>query len=246
MNTDVNEGQLKRTLKLRHVIFIGLAYMAPLAVFDTFGIVSDITNGHVPAAYVLITIAVLFTAYSYGRMVKVYPTSGSAYTYTRKTMNSYLGFLVGWVALLDYLFLPMINALLSSIYLSAAFPNVPPWIWIFATIVITTGLNLADIKLAVLVNYFMVIIEFLVAILFVVFTIRGIINTEDGKLFSAMPFFSGDMSFSNIFAGASVLALSFLGFDAVTTLSEETVEPKKTYLRRSSLLLLWRVSFLSQ
>ena len=227
-NMDAHGGQLKRTLKLRHVIFIGLAYMAPLAVFDTFGIVSDITKGHVPAAYVLITIAVLFTAYSYGQMVKVYPTSGSAYTYTRKTMNSYLGFLVGWVALLDYIFLPMINALLSSIYLSAAFSNVPPWIWILATIVITTGLNLADIKLAVIVNYFMVIIEFLVAILFVFFTIRGIINAEDGKLFSATPFFSGEMSFSNIFAGASILALSFLGFDAVTTLSEETIEPKKT------------------
>ncbi|ASN06227.1 APC family permease [Virgibacillus necropolis] len=228
IDTTVNEGQLKRTLKLRHVIFIGLAYMAPLAVFDTFGIVSEITNGHVPAAYVLITIALLFTAYSYGKMVKVYPSAGSAYTYTRKTMNSHIGFLVGWVALLDYLFLPMINALLSSIYMSAVFPDVPPWIWIFATIIFTTVLNIAGIKLAVVANYFMVIVEFLVAVIFVILTIRGIVNAEAGSLFTMTPFFTEGMSFSAVFAGASILALSFLGFDAVTTLSEETIDPKKT------------------
>lgn len=82
--TDDGEGQLKRSLKLRHVVFIGLAYMSPLAVFDTFGIISDITSGHVPAAYLLIIIAILFTAYSYGRMVKKYPSAGSVYTYKGK------------------------------------------------------------------------------------------------------------------------------------------------------------------
>ncbi|TCP27824.1 putrescine:proton symporter (AAT family) [Scopulibacillus darangshiensis] len=223
----VNEGQLKRSLKLRHVVFIGLAYMSPLAVFDTFGIVSEITNGHVPAAYILVTVAILFTAYSYGRMVKVYPSSGSAYTYTRKTINAHLGFLVGWAALLDYLFLPMINALLSSIYLSAVFPNVPAWIWILATIVITTALNLVGVKLAVIVNYLMVIIEFLVAAVFVILTIRGVLYGVHSQSFSMIPFYTKDLSFSSVLTGASILAISFLGFDAVTTLSEETIEPKK-------------------
>src|SRR5699024_9939754 len=114
-------GELKRSLKLRHVVFIGLAYMSPLAVFDTFGIISDVTHGHVPAAYLLVIVALLFTAFSYSKMVKVYPLAGSVYSYTRKTINAHLGFIVGWAAMLDYLLLPMINAILSSIYLGAAF-----------------------------------------------------------------------------------------------------------------------------
>lgn len=227
MTPTAGGGQLKRTLKLRHIVFIGLAYMSPLAVFDTFGIVSDMTDGHVPMAYVVILIAVLFTAFSYTRMVRVFPSAGSAYTYTRKTINPILGFMVGWAALLDYLFLPMINALLSSIYMGAAFPAVPAWVWIISTIIICTGLNLVGVKLAVKVNYALVIIEVVVALAFVGFTIKNILAGMNGASASLAPFATGDMSMSAVAAGASILALSFLGFDAVTTLSEEAVTPKR-------------------
>lgn len=238
-----DEGQLKRSLKLRHVVFIGLAYMSPLAVFDTFGIISDITNGHVPAAYILIIIAILFTAYSYGKMVKVYPFAGSVYTYTRKTMNAHLGFLVGWSAMLDYLFLPMINALLASIYLSSAFPSVPSWIWIVLTIAITTALNLFGVKLAVIFNYLLVILQILVSVIFVILTIRMIMYGESAGSFSVNPFYSEQLSFPAVFAGASILALSFLGFDAVTTLAEETIEPKKNIPRAIFIIALCAGAF---
>lgn len=216
---------LRRTLRLRHVVFIGLAYMSPLAVFDTFGIVSQSTDGHVPLAYVVITIALLFTAFSYAKMVRVYPSSGSAYTYTRRAINPHLGFLVGWSAMLDYLFLPMINALLSSIYMSAAFPGIPAWVWIIATIVICTALNLAGVQLAVRVNYALVVIELVVAVAFVAFTIDNIASGANGSSFSFDPFASSDVS--AVAGGAAILALSFLGFDAVTTLSEETIAPER-------------------
>lgn len=220
-------GQLKRTLKLRHIVFIGLAYMSPLAVFDTFGIVSDMTDGHVPMSYVVILVAVLFTAFSYTRMVRVFPSAGSAYTYTRRTIHPILGFMVGWAALLDYLFLPMINALLSSIYMGAAFPHVPAWVWILSTIVICTGLNLAGVKLAVKVNYALVVVEVVVALAFVGFTVKNILAGMNGAAASFAPFATSDMSMPAVAAGASILALSFLGFDAVTTLSEEAVAPKR-------------------
>ncbi|RNE67439.1 APC family permease [Cryobacterium tepidiphilum] len=220
-------GTLKRSLKLRHIVFIGLAYMAPLAVFDTFGIVADTTGGHVPLAYLLILVAVLFTAFSYAKMVRVYPQAGSAYTYTRKTISSHLGFLVGWAATLDYLFLPMINALLSSIYMGAAFPSVPAWVWIVSTIVICTVLNLVGIRLAVKVNYALVIIQVIVAVAFVAFTIKNIVDGARGAEFSVTPFVSPGLDVPAVAAGASILALSFLGFDAVTTLSEEAINPKR-------------------
>lgn len=102
---------------------LGVGYMTPMVAFDTLGIVSAETSGHVPASYVIALLRMLFTAASYGKMVKVYPVAGSAYTYTQKTISKKLGFFVGWASLLDYLFLPMVNALLSKIYLSALFPQ---------------------------------------------------------------------------------------------------------------------------
>ncbi len=220
------EITLKRELKLRHILFLGLAYMSPFAIFDTFGIISELTNGHVPASYILVMIAVLFTVYSYIKMAKIFPSSGSAYTYTRKTMNSSLGFLVGWAVLLDYLFLPMINALFVNIYLSAVFPTVPPWVWILGMITLITILNIAGVKVAVSANILMVVFQTLVAVIFVILTAHAIL-TGDTRGFSFHPFYSETMNFSSVFAGASILVLSFLGFDAVTTLSEEAVNPKK-------------------
>ncbi len=118
--------QLRKSLKLWQVVMMGLAYLTPMTVFDTFGIVSGLTDGHVPTSHLLALAGVLFTAISYGKLVRQFPTAGSAYTYAQKAINPHVGFLVGWSSLLDYLFLPMINTLLAKIYLTALFPEVPP------------------------------------------------------------------------------------------------------------------------
>jgi putrescine importer len=236
------QGHLQRRLKLRHVVFMGLAYMSPFAVFDTFGIVSGSTNGHVPAAYIIVTVAILFTAFSYGKMVQIYPVAGSAYTYTRRTINSGLGFLIGWATLLDYMFLPMINALLAKIYLSAEFPAVPGWVWIVGLLVVITVLNIIGVKITATANVLMVIYQLIVAIVFVVLTIRAI-TADNAVSFSLGPFYSMNMETAGLFTGASVLALAFLGFDAVTTLSEETVEPKKVMPRAIFLIALLGAGF---
>lgn len=221
------EGGLRRSLKLHHLVFIGLAYMAPLAVFDMFGIVADVTSGHVPLAYLVVLVAVLFTAFSYAKMVRFFPIAGSAYTYVREAINPHLGFLVGWAATLDYLLLPMINALLSGIYMSAVFPDVPMWIWIVLTIAVCTVLNLFGVKIAAKANVLLVIIQLVVAVAFVVFTIKNIVDGANGAEFSFAPFYSADISAVAITAGAAILALSFLGFDAVSTLAEEAERPTR-------------------
>ncbi len=220
-------AQLKRTLKLRHLVFIGLAYMAPLAVFDMFGIVSDVTDGHVPLAYLVVIVAVLFTAFSYSRMVRFFPIAGSAYTYAKEAINPHLGFLVGWAATLDYLLLPMINAILSAIYMGAVFPEVPFWVWVLLTVGICTAMNLIGVKLAASMNIILVGIQLVVAVVFVVLTIVNITNGANGSGFSARPFISSDVQLVAISAGAAVLALSFLGFDAVSTLAEEAERPER-------------------
>ncbi|MBL3687776.1 APC family permease [Leucobacter zeae] len=220
-------GQLRRTLKLRHLVFIGLAYMAPVAVFDLFGIVSAETDGHVPLAYLVVLIAVLFTAFSYSRMVRFFPVAGSAYTYAKEAINPHLGFLVGWAATLDYLLLPMVNAILSAIYMGAVFPDVPFWVWVVLTVAITTVLNLVGVKLSANLNMIFVGIQLVVAVVFVVLTVVNIANGVNGAEFGVRPFFSSDMQMLSITAGAALLALSFLGFDAVSTLAEEAERPTR-------------------
>ncbi|GAA0037268.1 APC family permease [Brevibacterium metallidurans] len=216
---------LRRRLRLRHIVFLGLAYMAPLAVFDTFGIVAEATDGRVPLAYILIFIAVVVTALSYARMSKYYPRAGSAYTYARETINPHVGFMVGWAATLDYLLLPMLNALLAAIYMGAVLPDVPSWVWVISTIVICTVLNLVGVKLAAQVNVILVVVQLVVAAAFIFFAVRNILMGAGGAELTLLPFDPSGVPAGALLGGASLLALSFLGFDAVTTMSEEAVRP---------------------
>lgn len=227
-----NSVRLKRSLKLWQVVMMGLAYMTPMVVFDTFGIVSGITDGHVPTAYILALAAMLFTASSYGKLVKVFPQAGSAYTYTVKTISPHIGFLVGWSSLLDYLFLPMVNALLARIYLSALFPEVPSWIGVVVFVGIVTFLNLRSVNVLANFNTLLVMIQIAIMIVFIILVIKGLHQGEGtGRIFTIQPLFQDDMRLSALVAGATVLCFSYLGFDAVTTLSEETPDATKTIPR---------------
>ncbi|MGO0059394.1 APC family permease [Brevibacillus fluminis] len=235
-----HSSSLKRTLTLTPLVLFGLAYMAPMIVFGIYGVLAEATHGLVATAYVIALIAMLVTAYSYGQMVRAYPVSGSAYTYTRKSIHPNLGFLVGWSVLLDYVFLPMVIWLIGSVYLQAAFPTVPTWIWIIAFIIITTAINMIGIQVTANVNFLMMLFQFLVILLFLIFSIYSLLHGKGmGTLFSADPFFNGQVPITTVLAGAAVACYSFLGFDAVSTLSEETIDPEKTIPRAIMLIALF-------
>jgi putrescine importer len=233
METLTNEPvSLRKSLKLSHIVILGLGYMTPTTVFDTYGIVTGVTGGHVPASYILTLVAILFTAASYGHMVRAFPGSGSAYTYSRHAINPSVGFLVGWIALLDYIFLPMINVLLGKIYLGAAFPEVPGWIWIVGMALLLTLVNVYSNNLVANMNSLLVYFQILVVIIFCALVLHKMYAGGDGAAsFTFAPFFTPDMSYAGLFAGASILCFSFLGFDAVTTYAEETADPRKTIPR---------------
>lgn len=224
--------RLKRSLGLWSVVMLGIGYMTPMVAFDTFGIVSEQTGGHVPASYIIALMGMLFTAASYGKMVKVFPIAGSAYTYTQKTIDAKLGFLVGWASLLDYLFLPMVNALLTKIYLSTLFPTVPSWIWVVGFVAFITLVNAVSVNVAANFNTFLVLFQMLVITIFIILVIKGLMQGEGtGQVASIEPFFQTDMQLSPLVAGATILCFSFLGFDAVTTFAEETPNATKTIPR---------------
>ncbi|AMA74156.1 APC family permease [Aneurinibacillus thermoaerophilus] len=233
------QTNLKRILTLAPVVMIGLAYMDPLVVFDSFGVVAQLTKGHTATSYIVIVVALLFTAYSYGKMVQAYPFAGSTYTYTQRSFSPYVGFLVGWAVMLDYLFLPMVNYAIGGVYLSSAFPAIPYPIWVIILATILTTVTLLGVKLTANVNTLFVSFQLLVTITFVGFMVKGITNgIGAGVLISSEPFYSTNIDLGLIMSGAAILCFSFLGFDAVTTLSEETLEPKKTIPRAIFLVAL--------
>lgn len=220
-------NKLKRTLTLSSVVMFGLAYMTPIIVLGTFGILADATHGVVAGAYALALIAMVMTAHSYGVLAAEFPTAGSAYTYTRKCINAKFGFMIGWAVLLDYLFLPMVIWLFGAVYLNGAFPNVPLYVWILTFIGVTSAINIVGIKFANTVNYLMMLIQLLVLAAFVVLAIHYVAGDASKPLFDLAPLYQPNVDMSLITAGAAIACYSFLGFDAVTTLTEETIHPQK-------------------
>ncbi|MFV3410990.1 APC family permease [Pseudomonas nitroreducens] len=231
-------ARLKRTLSLGSVVLFGIAYMTPIIVLGTFGILADVTRGVVPSAYLVASVAMLFTALSYGRMAAAFPVAGSAYTYVRKSISPKLGFLAGWAVLLDYLFLPMAIWLIGAAYLHSAFPAVPQALWVLAFIGVTTAINVVGLRLAKNINGVLMLVQFLVLIAFVGLAIHYVLGDGSRPLWSLEPFLKEGTQLPLIMGGAAIACYSFLGFDAVSTLTEETHEPRKTIPRAILLITL--------
>ncbi|WP_236201447.1 APC family permease [Pseudomonas pseudonitroreducens] len=231
-------ARLKRTLSLGSVVLFGIAYMTPIIVLGTFGILADVTRGVVPSAYLVASVAMLFTALSYGRMAAAFPVAGSAYTYVRKSISPKLGFLAGWAVLLDYLFLPMAIWLIGAAYLHSAFPAVPQALWVLAFIGVTTAINVVGLRLAKNINGVLMLVQFLVLIAFVGLAIHYIMGDGSRPLWTLEPFLKEGTQLPLIMGGAAIACYSFLGFDAVSTLTEETHEPRKTIPRAILLITL--------
>ncbi|WP_434771483.1 APC family permease [Pseudomonas entomophila] len=220
------DPRLRRVLTLPALIFFGLVYMVPLTVFTTYGIVTQITGGRTAGAYLVTLLAMLFTAASYGIMVRRHPVAGSAYSYTHIAFGPNAGFLAGWSLLLDYLFIPMINYLLIGLFLHIAFPAVPAWAFVLASIVVVTLLNIGGIRAVAKTSNLIVGAQLVFIAVFVVLSWASL----DAAPVDYLGPLLGDGSqpgFASLMAGAAILCLSFLGFDAVSTLAEETRDPRR-------------------
>ncbi|MDR2162918.1 MAG: APC family permease [Clostridiales Family XIII bacterium] len=222
--------QFKRVLTLKYLIAFGLAYLAPTVVFNYYGIITKLSGGMMTLVYIITTVVLIFTAYSYTRMVKAYPIAGSAYTYVRRAVNPTVGFMTGWVMLLDYLLLPMICYLLIGVYMNETFPQVPVWVWVVIVMLIGAVINIVGVKTAAVVDSVIVTAQILFTIAFVVLCVVFVSNghSSGSLLMSSAIFNPTTFDPANMMWAASILACSFLGFDAVSTLAEETKDPGQT------------------
>lgn len=219
-------AKLDRVFGTASLVMFGLAYLVPLTVFTTFGAVTRMTEGHLPLAYIVTTIAMLFTAFSYANLVRVLPFAGSAFAYATRAFGRRFGFLTGWTLLLDYILLPAINYLIIGIYLNAQFASIPAAVWILGATVVVTVLNIVGVDIVKRASVVLVVAQLAFAAIFVIAALL-----REGVTLSAAPFYEAGVDWSQLVAGAAILCLSFLGFDAVSTLSEEARDPERTVPR---------------
>lgn len=222
-----NGARLKRSLGLWAIVGLGLGYMTPTVVFDTFGLVARDTNNVVPLAYLVALIVMIFTAISYGKMAGAIPSAGSAYTYARESMHPNVGFVVGWTALIDYMLLPMVNCLIIRSYLEAFFPGIPGAVWVIVYVIFVTSIIYLTMRGTSNINMLLLIFSIVVMAVFVFMVIVQLAGgAGNNGVVTIQPFFHSGVEFGAVLAGATIVCFSFIGFDAVTMYAEEAKTPK--------------------
>ena len=229
---NTSDIKLLRVLSLGDLVIYGIILIQPVAALPLFGHANTISKGHAVTTILIAMVAMIFTAISYGRMANRYPAAGSAYTYVGKGLNPYLGFVAGWSMFMDYLFIPILCIIFTSITANHMLPMLPFHFWIFFFVVGFTLLNLKGIKMASKTNWFLMIVMSVVVFCFMAAAIRYIIIKNGfGGLFSLRPFYNPDsFSLGSIGSATALAALTYVGFDGITTLSEEVKNPRRNVL----------------
>jgi hypothetical protein len=215
--------ELKRSLSLFDLVVYGLVYINFVAPLTTFGIVFNASRGMVPLVYIVGAIATTFTALSYVYMSRAFPVAGSVYSYAGRGIGESAGFIAGWMILLDYFVLPAVGYVVTAVAIESIVPDLPRAVWIVLFLVFNTTVNLLGIEVTAKWNKVICTIMFATVGLFIVVALVGLANGVGGARLSTTPFSNPpEFSFGVIFGALSVAIAAFLGFDAVSTLAEET------------------------
>jgi putrescine importer len=233
--------RLRRVLTLWDLIFYGIVLIMPIAPVPMFGVAQVLSHGHFVTTILIAMIAMMLTAVSYGRMASLFPTAGSAYTYVGRGLNPHLGFLTGWSMFLDYLIQPLMNGVYGALTIQRFFPFIPYAVLAAIFVAIMTMLNLRGIRATAYANILLVIIMCAVIAVFMILAIRYLFHLQGWHgVFSIQPFY--DPATFNprlIWMATSYAALTYIGFDGVTTLAEDVKNPKRNILLATVLVCLF-------
>jgi amino acid transporter len=215
------QQELKRSLTFTDLLVYGLVFMVPIAPFGIFGGVFQASGGMVALAYAIGMLAMAFTAASYSQMSRAFPMAGSVYTYAGRGIGQPVGFIAGWMILLDYVLVPGLLYLIAAIAMNSIVSSVPVWIWLVGFVVLNTVVNYMGIEFTARINKLMLIGELIVLAIFLVIGVWALASGE-GRGFDFSPIYNSDtFSFELVFGAVSIAVLSFLGFDGISTLAEE-------------------------
>ncbi|HUO17967.1 MAG TPA: APC family permease [Verrucomicrobiae bacterium] len=232
--------RLRRTLTLWDLILYGVIVIQPVAPMSVFGVLSDRGRGHVVTTILIAMIAMLFTAISYGKMARAYPSAGSAFTYVGQEINPALGYVTGWSMVMDYMLNPMICIIWCSQQAHVFAPGIPYWGWAIFFAVVFTGLNIQGVKTSARVNSALAVGMGVVITIFFVTAARYIFgHPHDGSAFFTRPFYDPQMFDARaVLGGTSIAVLTYIGFDGISTLSEEAENPRRNILLATVLTCL--------
>ena len=222
---------LKRTLTLWDLILYGIIVIQPVAPMSVFGVLSDRGHGHVVTTILIAMVAMLFTAISYGRMARAYPSAGSAFTYVGQEINPALGYVTGWSMVMDYMLNPMICTIWISQQAHVFAPGVPYWIWAVIFAAIFTGLNIQGVKTSARLNAGLAAGMGVVIAIFFVTAARYIFGHPHTGADFTRPFYDPQLwNAKAVLGGTSIAVLTYIGFDGISTLSEEAENPRRNIL----------------
>lgn len=232
-NQPVPKIRLRKVLTLWDLIFYGMVLIQPTAPIPLFGVAQKLSNGHAVTTILVAMLAMIITAVSYGRMAAIYPSAGSAYTYVGRTINPHLGFLIGWAMLLDYILQPLLNVVWISTALQSRYLNmVPFWITALVIVIFITALNLVGIKSSARANKVLLAAMCVVLAVFAILSVHFLF--DHGRwagLFALAPFYApATFHMGRIWGATSFAALTYIGFDGITTLSEDVENPKRNVM----------------
>lgn len=214
--------ELRRALTTRDLLIYGMVFMVPIAPFSVYGFVSEAAHGMVPLAYLIGLVGMIFTALSYAAMAGAFPLAGSVYTYAQRGLHEIAGFFSGWLILLDYILVPALLYLFSAVALRPLVPEVPAWLWLVLFISFNATVNLVGIELTARVNRYMLLMELATLALFVGLGLAALYGGAGAGHLTWAPLYNhGAFSWATVAGATSVAVLSFLGFDGISTLSEE-------------------------
>ena len=220
---------LKRVLGLWDLIVYGMIIVQIVAPVPIAGLLEQRSNGHAVTVVLIALLGMMITAISYGRMAVVYPMAGSAYSYVARTINPHLGFFTGWAMFLDYLLIPLISAIIPALAIQRLLPGIPFAALTFLIVLGMTALNLRGIKATARANMVLLLVTSAVVGLFIILALRFLWQRSGwGGIFSMHPLYNpATFHTSTIFGGISLAVLSYIGFDGVSTLAEDVVNPKR-------------------
>jgi putrescine importer len=230
---------LARVLGLWSLVIYGIVLIQPTAPMPPFGVVSQEARGHVVTTLLIAMVAMLFTAVAYGRMAAVYPKAGSAYSYVSQELHPALGYVTGWSMLFDY----VMNPIICVIWCSKAAQNFlplpyPVWAFFFASLF--TVLNLRGVKASARTNAFIAGGLGVVILLFFAAAFRYLAGQTLGAAALTRPFYDpATFSWPAVSTGTSLAVLTYIGFDGISTLSEEAKDPRRNVLRATVLVCLF-------
>ncbi|MDD2211642.1 MAG: amino acid permease [Clostridia bacterium] len=214
--------ELKRSLSTADLIVYGLIFMVPIAPFGIYGTVMSISEGMVVLAYMIGMFGMIFTAFSYWRMSEEFPISGSVYGYASHAIGKGVGFVSGWAILLDYILVPALLYVVAAVALQSILPGIPFWVWIVFFVSFNTIINIIGIQFTSRLNWIMLIFEIIVFIIFCIAAVSYILNNPEVS-FTLKPIFNAEsFNMGIVLSAVSVCVLSFLGFDGISTLAEES------------------------